>query len=272
MIRMRFIVAISLWAWLGSAMAAPLLLFGVPLQDATRATLTPALEKAGLPPIPNGPQQWCDTYRINGQMPQLQGASKFSVKYDRHNRFALAEYKFPSFGDTRQVQDIIAMVTYKYGPPSSIIGEINHGPVVARWKEGGSMEIKVWRGWPITTTYMDLENVAIVKAMRAERLTGMHGSLPARMDTAPINENKEWEPPSPVEQIAQANNQTVPTLLVWGVIAFFLVPAVGMVIFGHFLARVTRIPRFNVAARVFFARLAQFFRRPGWFLKGRQGR
>ena len=134
------------------------------------------------------------------------------------------------------------------------------------------MEVKVWRGWPITTTYMDLENVAIVKAMRAERLTGMHGSLPARMDTAPISENKEWEPPSPVEQVAQANNQTVPTWLVWGIIVFFLVPAVGMVIFGHFLARVTRIPPFVVAARVFFARLVQFFRRPGWFLKGRQGR
>ena len=134
------------------------------------------------------------------------------------------------------------------------------------------MEVKVWRGWPTTTTYMDLENVAIVNKMRAEGLTGMYGSLPGLMDAAPINENKEWQPPSPVEQIAQANNQTVPTLLVWGVIAFFLVPAVGMVIFGHFLARVTRIPRFNVAARVFFARLAQFFRRPGWFLKGRQGR
>ena len=134
LIRMRFIVAISLWAWLGSAMAAPLLLFGVPLQDATRTTLTPALEKAGLPPIPNGPQQWFDTYRINGQMPQLQGASMFSVEYDRHNRFALAEYKFPSFGDARQVQNIITMVTYKYGQPSSITGEINHGPVIARWK------------------------------------------------------------------------------------------------------------------------------------------
>jgi len=268
----RFIVAASLWVWAGSAMAVPLTLFGVPLQNATRTTLTPVLEKAGLPSIPNGPQQWSDAYRINGQMPQLQGASMFSVEYDRHNRFALAEYKFPSFNDTRQVQNIIAMVEYKYGQPSSITGDINHGPVIARWKEDSGMEVKVWRGWPTTTTYMDLENVAIVNTMRAEGLIGMHGSLPGLMDAAPISENKEWQPPSPVEQVAPKNIQTFPELFEWGVIAFFAVPAVGMVIFGHFLARVTRIPPFKVAARVLFARISQFIRRPGWFLKGGKGR
>lgn len=262
-------MAVSLWAWAGSALALPLTLFGVPLQNATRASLAPALQKAGLPPTPNGPQQWFDTYRINGQMPQLQGASKFLVEYDKHNRFAFAEYKFPSFNDTGQVQNIITMVGYKYGQPSSIIGDIKHGPVVARWKEGGGMEVKVWRGWPITTTYIDLENVAIVHAMRAAALTGMHGSSPARMnDAGPISENKVWQPPSPVEEIAQTNNQIFPALLEWGVIAFFAVPALGMVIFGHFLSRVTRVPRFSVAARIFFAKINQFIRRPGWFLKG----
>ncbi|MGR2913464.1 hypothetical protein [Acidithiobacillus ferrivorans] len=206
-------------------------------------------------------------------MPQLQGASKFLVEYDKHNRFAFAEYKFPSFNDTGQVHNIITMVEYKYGQPSSIIGDIKHGPVVARWKEDGGMEVKVWRGWPITTTYMDLENVAIVHAMRATALTGVHGSSLARMnDAGPISENKVWQPPSPVEEIAQTNNQTFPALLEWGVIAFFAVPALGMVIFGHFLSRVTRVPRFSIAARIFFAKINQFIRRPGWFLKGGNGR
>lgn len=269
----RFIVAVSLWVWAGSALAVPLTLFGVPLQNATRASLTPALQKAGLPCTLNGPQQWFDTYRINGQVPRLQGASKFSVEYDKDNRFAFAEYKFPSFNDTGQVQNIITMVGYKYGQPSSIIGDIKHGPITARWKEGGGMEVKVWRGWPVTTTYMDLENVAIVHAMRAAAFTDMRNPLPARMDNAdPINENKVWQPPSPVEEIAQTNNQTFPALLEWGVIAFFAVPALGMVIFGHFLSRVTRIPRFSVAARVFFAKVSQFIRQPGWFLKGGNGR
>lgn len=264
----RFIVAVLLWIWAGGAMAVPLMLFGVPLQGATRATLTPALQKAGLPLIPNGPQQWFDTYRLNGQLPQLQGASMFSVKYTKHNRFAVAEYKFPSFNDTRQVQNIITMVEYKYGQPSSIVGDVEHGPVTARWKESGDMEIKVWRGWPVTTTYMDLENITNVARMLSETRAGR--LLPARTD---VNEQKEWQPPSLVEQATPSSNKTFPLLWEWGVIAFFCIPALAMVIFGHFIARVTRIPpNFKVAAHILFTRIGQFVRRPQWFLRGDKNR
>lgn len=166
------VVALSLAFCSGSALAKPLELFGVPLADATRNTLEPALQKAGLSPTQTGARWWYDIYRVNGQLP---GASKLLVGYTQHNRFALAQYVFPSFMNTGAVEKVIQMVTDKYGPPSRQNGMINLGSVTAVWHEGDGMEIRVTRGWPSTTTYLDLENVA----NRSRMLAQMHAQKQA---------------------------------------------------------------------------------------------
>jgi hypothetical protein len=140
----------------GSVSAKTLALFGIPLTNANRSTLEPALQKAGLIPIQTGNRWWYDIYRVHGQMP---GASKLLVGYTEHNRFAIAQYVFPSFMDTEQVKKVIQMVQDKYGQPSQESGSIGLGSVTAVWNEGNGMEIRVTRGWPSTTTYLDLENV-----------------------------------------------------------------------------------------------------------------
>jgi hypothetical protein len=148
-----------------TAIAAPLILFGVPLQDATRPTLEPALQKAGLTPIQVGSKWWYDIYRVNGQLP---GASKLLVGYTTHNHFATAQYVFPSFMNTQLVQKVINMVRVKYGPPSSMNGMAGLGNVTAVWNEGNGMEIKVTRGWPSTTVYMSMENVGNYARMQSQ--------------------------------------------------------------------------------------------------------
>ncbi len=147
------------------AMAKPLELFGAPLANATRSTLEPALQRAGLTPVQVGPKWWFDIYRVHGQLP---GASKLLVGYTEHGHFAMAQYVFPSFMNTQLVEKVIHMVTDQYGAPSRSSGNPGLGGVTAVWNEGNGMEIRVTRGWPSTTTYLTLENVANRQRMRAE--------------------------------------------------------------------------------------------------------
>lgn len=147
------------------AVAAPLELFGVPLANATRNTLQPALQKAGLTPVQVGSQWWYDIYRVNGQMP---GAHKLLVGYTTNNKFAYAQYVFPSFMNTQLVNKVIHMVEDKYGAPTQESGSSGLGDVTATWNEGNGMRIRVIRGWPSTTTYLDLENVANKARMEAQ--------------------------------------------------------------------------------------------------------
>jgi hypothetical protein len=130
----RLTGALVLCLWAGAALAAgPLLFYGVPLQTATRATVNQALGRAGLPVKAKGPEDWFDTYRMGGLLPALQGASMLSVRFTKHDRFAIAQYTFASYRNVREVQDIIGMVTFKYGKPTSVVGNLQQGPVVARW-------------------------------------------------------------------------------------------------------------------------------------------
>ncbi|MCE5394674.1 MAG: hypothetical protein JJ693_08830 [Acidithiobacillus sp.] len=162
----------SKWIWVaillaapGAAQAKPVDLFGIPLATATRATLEPALVHAGLTPIQVGNQWWFDQYAVHGQLP---GAKKLLVGYTEQNHFAIAEYVFPSFMDIGQVVQIIRMVEGKYGPPSQQSGNPGLGDVQATWNEGDGMIIRVSRGWPSTTTYLSLENVASDQRMKAQ--------------------------------------------------------------------------------------------------------
>ena len=162
----KLIFVLSCW-WAGAAGAAtaPLSLFGVPLEHATRAQVEGAMDKAGLTPLQVGKKFWYDIYRVHGQLP---GASQLMVGYTKHNRFAVARYVFPSFMDTGQVTKIIDMVKEKYGPPSSRTGMAGLGVVTATWREPGGMEIRVVRGWPATTTTLSLLNPSMDARMKAQ--------------------------------------------------------------------------------------------------------
>ncbi len=161
----RILLSLAMLAWAGNIMAAPLMLFGASLKNATRSSLEASLQKAGLSAIQVGAQWWFDVYQVSGQLP---GADKLSVGYTANNQFAIAEYEFPSFMDMGQVEKIITMTQDKYGPPGRQSGSPNLGNVTAIWNEGNGMQIRVWRGWPQTTTYLDLVDVSNYSKMKQQ--------------------------------------------------------------------------------------------------------
>jgi len=247
------------------ATRAPLVFYGVSLKTATRTSLNAALKRTGLPVVTKGPEDWFDTYRMNGQVRGLQGASMLAVRFTKDDRFAIAQYTFPSFEDIHEVQDIMGMVRYKYGEPTVIEGDIHHGPVVARWKEPGGTEIKVWRGWPSTTTYMDFENVGNFKRMLAEMPAALRKKGAISGLAPPVAGKSQWEPPAPSDLTTPGVNKAIPMSLEVAIIMFFSVPALIIVAFAHFLSRVTRVPpSFRVVVRVTLGRMANWFRRPAW--------
>lgn len=149
------------------AMAAPpLALFGTPVKGADRAVLRRALTAADLRPVRIDDSYFCDKYQTNG-VPQE--ARKLTVCYTaRRSTFAVAEYTFPAFMDTGLVRRVIDMVRHQYGSPSSMSGDYDLGPVTAQWNLPGGMRIRVSRGWPITTTFLDLSDAAANRRLNAE--------------------------------------------------------------------------------------------------------
>lgn len=146
--------------------AEPLALFGTPLKGASRDVLRQTLAKSGLTPTRVDNSYYCDEYDTNDV---LRGATKLTVCYtEDNNSFASAEYTFPAFMDTGLVKRVIDTVSVKYGRPSSLSGSYGLGNVTARWIEPQGMEIRVARGWPDTTTYLDLIDVANDRKMHAQ--------------------------------------------------------------------------------------------------------
>ena len=88
--------------------------------------------------------------------------------YTENSHFAMAEYTFPSSMNIGQVRHIIKMVSTKYGQPSSVNGDYRLGPVTAVWNVGDGMEVEVRRGWPNTTTYLDLIDVGARARMKRQ--------------------------------------------------------------------------------------------------------
>ncbi|WP_298137838.1 hypothetical protein [Acidiferrobacter sp.] len=251
-------------AGVGAARAQGVLFFGVPVVGATRATVNAALQRAGFKPSGSESEQWFDTYRVNGQPARLQGASRLMVDFTQAGRFAVAQYTFPSFDNPRQIKDIMTMVTYKYGRPTDVAGNLAHGPVVARWREAGGAEVKVWRGVSSTTTYLDLEDVAAVRRMRAQyphAARALNASLASEAATG----KDQWQPPTPSDVTSPDVNRPVPMRWEIGIVVVFLIPALGIVFFAHFLARVTRVPpSMRAVLRASLGRMGQWFRRPAW--------
>ncbi len=127
-------------------------LFGAVLATATRATLTATLLRAGLQQVTTA-SPWYQTYRLTNQLP---GATRLRVWYTQSGRFAMAQYQFPAFMDTQKVEQVIHLVADKYGKPDHESGDWNLGPVHAWWKRPDHFELRVFRGWPSTTTFLQI--------------------------------------------------------------------------------------------------------------------
>lgn len=154
----RATVALMVLCPAAALASPPLALFGTPVKGARRAVLQQTLSKAGLTPVRVNNSYFCDKYDTNGRP---QGASKLIVCYTgRSNAFAIAQYTFPTFMNTRLVQRVIDMVRHQYGPPTGVRGSYGLGPVRAWWELPGGTRIEVIRGWPNVTTYLRLVDVA----------------------------------------------------------------------------------------------------------------
>jgi hypothetical protein len=141
-----------------SSVGSPLSLFGTPLKGATRAVLRQTLQQAGLTPTRIDDNYYCDLYKTNG-VPA--NSTELQVCYTEDNdAFASAQYTYPSFMDVNLVQRVVDTVSTKYGKPSSLVGNYGLGSVTARWIQPQGMEVRVTRGWPDTTTYLHLIDVA----------------------------------------------------------------------------------------------------------------
>ena len=141
-------------------------LFGVKLKGATRNQLQQALKAGGMKPTSVGDNAWTDTYDSSGV---LQGSSEFHIGYVRKTgTFAIARYTFNGFMDTGLVTKVARMVASKYGPPSVHQGNDSLGEVTYRWNLPEGMAIRVERGWPDTTTYLNFDDPAAIAAMTAE--------------------------------------------------------------------------------------------------------
>jgi hypothetical protein len=131
-------------------------LFGVSLQNPNRTVLEDAIKRAGLIPIKESLNDWCDSYKVTGQLGK---ASRLYVCYTQNDKFAYAQYFFPAFMNINLVKHVIAMVSDKYGKPGSVNGDYSLGDVTAYWHFGSNEEIKIFRGWPSTSVYLNLINI-----------------------------------------------------------------------------------------------------------------
>ena len=146
------------WSWIE--------MYGVRLSSATRDVMRQALHLHGIKPVREDSRYWVDVYDAKGL---IRGASQFYVGYaTATQKLAFAEYAFASFMDSSHTQQIVSMVTAKYGPPTETVGQLPMGAYTARWRMSEGMQIQVVREWPETSTYLKFINQPVDLEMKAE--------------------------------------------------------------------------------------------------------
>lgn len=141
-------------------------MYGVRLNSAMREDMRQALRAHGLKAVREDSRYWVDVYDAKGL---LSGASQFYVGYvAATQQLAFAEYAFANFMDSTHTQQIVKMVTGKYGPPTEIVGQLAMGSYTARWMMADGIQIQVVREWPETSTYLKFLNSKVEAEMKAE--------------------------------------------------------------------------------------------------------
>ncbi len=126
-------------------------LFETSIKCANRDQMMTVIKKGGAGIKREDKKQWGDTY-YTGNV--LKGSSELYVTYTVDDKFALAQYTFPSHMDTMQVRKVKNLLANKYGKPDYVSGRINLGKVTYKWYQKDGIELKVSRDWPDTTTYL----------------------------------------------------------------------------------------------------------------------
>ncbi|WP_288385450.1 hypothetical protein, partial [uncultured Acinetobacter sp.] len=97
-----------------------------------------------------------------------EGATDLNFAYTSNGQFAYAEYKFPAFVNTGKILEVANLVASKYGQPSQRSGNTNVGEASFTWNFKNGMAIVVYRGWPDSTTYLQIKDKASYSKMKAE--------------------------------------------------------------------------------------------------------
>ncbi|UQG56585.1 MULTISPECIES: SH3 domain-containing protein [unclassified Marinobacter] len=139
-------------------------LFGTPLKTATRQVMRQTLAKTNVIIIREDNDYWVDTYNSASE---LNGTNQLSTGYTNAGDLAFAQYRFPSRMDKHQVTQIAEMVATKYDNWDTVDGNPGLGDVEYQWNVDG-MIIRVFRGWPNTTTFLKYEIPGNLRSMQAE--------------------------------------------------------------------------------------------------------
>ena len=129
-------------------------LFQIPLLCADRSVLDKAIKERGGIPKRYRNKAWTNIYTSN-QL--LRGSHYLEMAYTKSDRFSHAKYTFRSFMDRWQVERVKFLLSSKYGEPDESHGKLIIGKVEYKWKLKDGIVLKVYRGWPDTTTYVTYE-------------------------------------------------------------------------------------------------------------------
>lgn len=159
---------ISCMVIISSSVIAQPQLFNIELKGATRDQMRTSLENNGIKVIREDNNYWVDKYKTNDV---LQGSTELNIGYTSNGHFAYAEYTFPAFVDSGKINEVARLVTSKYGQPSQRTGNTNVGQASFTWSFKNGMNIIVYRGWPDTTTYLNIKDKNNYTKMNAEIMT-----------------------------------------------------------------------------------------------------
>jgi len=130
-------------------------LFKIPLLCADRSVLDKAIKERGGIPKRINHKILSNTYKSSRL---LRGSHYLEMAYTKGDRFSQAKYTFQSFMDRWQVERVKFLLSSKYGEPDEFRGKLKIGKVEYKWKLKDGIVLKVYRGWPDTTTYVTYEN------------------------------------------------------------------------------------------------------------------
>ena len=140
-------------------------LFGLNLKDASRASLRDAILKSGFSLHPTDPPtEWEDFYAVNGQ---FFDAYLLSTSFDPDtDKFASAMYIFPDAVGQDRFDDVVDLLSKKYGETDIRESAKTPGTTGAIWKDSsGDWRIAVvyskrdktlylsYMNWPVHTKY-----------------------------------------------------------------------------------------------------------------------
>jgi len=139
-------------------------LFGTSLKTATRKIMRQSLTKTSVVVIREDNNYWVDTYNPASE---LKGADQLHTGYTSAGDLAFLQYRFPSQMDKNQTTKVAKMVSKKYDNWGAVNGSPKLGDVEYQWNRD-SVIIRVFRGWPNTTTFLRYEIPENLRTMRAE--------------------------------------------------------------------------------------------------------